>query len=624
MSKQQFQTEVSQLLDLIVHALYSHKEIFLRELISNASDAIDKLRYLALTNEKMKKIEFEPRIDIKFDDKKMKTLTISDTGIGMDEKDLSSDLGTIARSGTKTFLSKMTGDAKKDSSLIGQFGVGFYSVFMVTDKVEVISKKAGQKNAYKWISDGKSGFEIQETERDDYGTTVILHLNDEGKEYASRWKIEEIIKKYSNHIAFPIYLHYEEEEPVDKDSKKTKTVKKEDQINTVTALWKQSKSQLKEKDYNEFYKTIAHDMDDPLMYIHTHAEGKLEYSTLFYIPKKAPFDLYHLNYLPGVKLYIQRVFITSDEKELLPTYLRFVKGIIDSEDLPLNVSRETLQHNKIMENIRAASVKKLLSEFKKLADKDKDKYSQFYNEFGRALKEGLYHDFTNRDILLELIRFKSTKSDEPISLAEYKKNMKKDQKVIYYISGGNAEGLKNSPLLEAYKNNDIEVLLMVDEIDEIVIPSIGRYNDIELKSVNISDSADDLDKEEKDKKTSKANEDLTFRIKEVLKDEVKDVKISKRLSDSPSCIVTDKNDPTIQMQNMMRSMGQANMPAVKPILEINPDHKIIKKLKKVEEKKLFEDISLLLLDQAVLIGGGEIKNPSTFIKTLNKVMEKAL
>jgi len=623
MAKQQFQTEVNQLLNLIINSLYQNKDIFLRELISNASDALDRLRYLTLTDEKMKKIKFDPRIDIYFDEKKQNTLTVSDSGIGMNDKDLEKDLGTIARSGTKNFLSKMTGNAKKDSNLIGQFGVGFYSIFMVADNVEVITRKAGENKAYKWISDGKTGFEITEAEQDHFGTTVILHLNKEGKEFASRWRIDDIIKKYSNHIPFPIFLHYTE--VISADEKKEKKEKKEErteQINTTTALWQRPKSSLKAKDYNDFYKSISMDTEDPLLYIHTKAEGKLEYTTLFFIPKKAPFDMYFMEYQSGIKLYIKRVFITDDDKELMPRYLRFVRGIIDSEDLPLNISRETLQQNRILASIRSASVKKILSEFQSLA-KDKKKYDDFYKQFGKALKEGLYGDFANRETLLELVRFKSTKAEGYTSLAEYKKRMKKNQKAIYYIMGPNEEGLRHSPLLEAYKKDDIEVLLVTDEMDELVIPAVGMYKDLPLKAVNISDTADDLKKKEDEKKTKPLG-DLIKKIKDVLKDEVKEVKVSSRLSDSPSCIVMDKNDPTLHMQQVLKALGRDGLKEIKPILEINPDHDIIKKLKKVEDKRMFEDTSRLLLEQAILIEGGELKNPADFAKRLNNIMSKAL
>jgi molecular chaperone HtpG len=471
MAKHSFQTEVNQLLHLIIHSLYSHKEIFLRELISNASDALDKLKYLTLVDETYKGLPFHPRIDIRMDEKDHKWLSVSDTGIGMNDQDLVENLGTIARSGTRLFLNQMTGDAKKDSNLIGQFGVGFYSSFMVADRVEVITRKAGESKAWRWESDGKGEYEIQEAERDSFGTTVTLFLNEEGREFASRWRIEEIIRKYSNHVPFPIFLHYEKTEYDDKGKEKGKK-QMEEQINSASALWKRPKSELKEEDYHEFYKTLSHDTEDPLLYIHTRAEGTLEYTTLFYVPKKAPFDMYQVDYRPGVKLYVKRVFITDDDKELMPTYLRFLRGVIDSEDLPLNVSREILQQNRILVNIRNASVKKVLGEFQRLALEDKEKYHQFISQYNRPLKEGLYTDYANRDVLLELVRFKSTKVEGYTSLEEYVHRMLPDQKAIYYITGDNEITLRNSPLLEAYKKKDIEVLIMDDEIDEIVIPAI--------------------------------------------------------------------------------------------------------------------------------------------------------
>ena len=620
MSKHQFQTEVNQLLNLIVHSLYSHKEIFIRELISNASDALDKLKYLNLTDEKFKELPFEPRIDIEFNEKD-KTLTISDTGLGMNEKELVENLGTIASSGTKNFLSKMTGNKANDANLIGQFGVGFYSAFMVSKKVEVISKKAGDNKAYKWISDGESEYEIEETERKNNGTTITCYLNEEGEEYTNRWQIENIVKKYSNHIPFPIFIHYEEIENKG-DEKKEKKTAKIDQVNAASAFWKRPKSELKKEDYDEFYKTLSHDSTEPLLHIHTHAEGTLQYSTLFYIPKKAPWDMFKMDYQTGVKLYVKRIFITDEDKELMPSYLRFVKGVIDSEDLPLNISREILQKNKILANIRNASVKKILSEIGKLST-DKKKYNEFWTEFGNPLKEGLYSDFTNKDTLLELVRFKSTKSDGLTSFAEYKSRMKPDQKTIYYISGGQESVLRNSPLIELYKKKDIEVLIMDSEIDEIIIPSVNKYKDVDLKSVNRSDAADDL-KEEKDKEAEKEVKSLVNKIKEVLKDHVKDVKASTRLSDSPSCIVADQADPTMHMQHLMKAMGQDNMPKVKPILEINPEHDIIKKLNETKDKAVIEDVSWLLLEQAMIIEGVKIEDPTNFIKRLNKFLSKGI
>ncbi len=581
MAKHQFQTEVNQLLHLIIHSLYSHKEIFLRELVSNASDALDKLKYLTLTDEAFKQLDFSPRIDIEFDEKDKKTLTIRDNGIGMNDQDLVENLGTIARSGTKDFLSRMSGEQKKDANMIGQFGVGFYSSYMVADRVEVVSRKAGEEKAWRWISDGQSDYEIAEAERESQGTTVTLHLNDEGKEYASRWEIEQTVKKYSNHIAFPIYLHYLKTEYDDKGKEKKKEAAAE-QINSASALWRRPKAEITEEDYAEFYKSIGHDSEDPLLTVHTRAEGTLEYVTLFYVPQKAPFDLFQADYRPGVKLYVKRVFITDDEKELLPVYLRFVRGVIDSEDLPLNVSREILQQNRVMASIRSASVKKLLGEFRELAEKDREKYGTFVAEFNRPLKEGLYSDFANRETLLELVRFKSTKVDGFTSLAEYKGRMLPDQKAIYYVTGENEQTLRNSPLLEAYKKKDIEVLIMDDEIDEIVVPSIEKYQDVELKPVNRSGAADEL-KTDEDRKKEQDLGPVVEKIAKALGERVKKVVASSRLSDSPSCIVADENDPTVQMQHLLRAMGQKEMPDVKPILEVNPDHEIVRKLQGTDD-----------------------------------------
>jgi len=622
MAKHKFETEVNQLLQLIIHSLYSHKEIFLRELISNASDALDKLKLLTLTDDAFKEYQLEPRIDIAFDEA-AKTLTISDTGIGMTADELIDQIGTIARSGTKNFMQTLSGNEKKDANLIGQFGVGFYSAFMVADTIEVISRKAGSDQAVKWLSDGKSEYEITDAERDRDGTTVVLHFNENGQEYTNRWSIEEIIKKYSNHIAFPIYLHYEDtrsegEGDARKDIKEQKT----DQVNEASALWKRSKKDLTDEDYHEFYKTIAHDSDDPMLSIHTQAEGTLEYTTLLYVPSKAPFDMYHADYQTGVKLYVRRVFITDDEKELMPSYLRFVRGVIDSEDLPLNVSREILQQNPVLAKIKSGSVKKLLEEFADLA-KDKEAYSAFIAEYGRPLKEGLYQDYENREKLLELVRYKSTVAEGYTSLAEYKERMQADQKYIYYITGDNEQMLRNSPLLEMYREKNIEVLIMDQDIDEIVIPSVHKYKDTEFRSINRSDAAEDL-KTESDKEHEKQIEPLIKRIKDVLGDDVKDVKASTRLSDSPSCVVADENDPTVQMQTILKSMGQKNVPEFKPILEINPTHAIVQSMADISDGPLFEDISRLLFEQALLIEGVPIKDPARFAKCLNDVMSKAL
>ena len=621
MSQQPFQTEVSQLLKLIIHSLYSHKEIFLRELISNASDALDKLRYITLTKDAFKSLRFEPRVTIEFQDGDNPILTIVDTGIGMSKKELQDNLGTIARSGTKSFLSKLSGDAKKDSQLIGQFGVGFYSSFMVADHVEVASKKAGNKEAWRWESDGQSGYEIKKDVKKDFGTSITLHLNDEGKEFASRWQIENLVKKYSDHIDFPIYLTYPDIE-YDNEGKEKSRKSKTEQINDAKAFWTRSKSELKKKDYNEFYKSLANDMEEPFDWIHFQAEGNLEFTILFYIPEKASPDIFRADYRSGVKLYVNRVFITDDDKELLPTWLRFVRGIIDSSDLPLNVSREILQQNRIMAKIRSNSVKKILDKLKAISG-DKERYSHFFEQYGRLIKEGVYQDFEHKEALTELLRFKSTKDDGLVSLREYVGRMREDQKSIYYITGQNQVSLRNSPLLEIYSKKDIEVLILDDEIDEIIITGVPKYDEKELKSVKRSGAAEDLS-DDKNEENEKSLKPVLKKIKKLLDDKVKDVKVSQRLNDSPSCIVADENDPTAQMQELMKSMGQMDVPDIKPILEVNPNHEIIIKLKGKIKKSDFDSIALLLYEQALIQEGVKLEDPSGFVKRLNKFVAETL
>jgi molecular chaperone HtpG len=621
MSKREFQTEVSQLLQLIVHSLYSHPEIFLRELISNSSDALDKLRHLTLTDEAYKSLPFDPRIDLELDEEN-KTLTIADTGIGMSEEELSSNLGTIARSGTKNFLSSLSGDAKKDSNLIGHFGVGFYSAFMVADKVEVVSRKAGDDKAWRWISDGKTGFEIEPAERSAAGTTVLLHLNEEGQQYANSWRLQEIVKKYSNHIAFPIFLTYDKSEWNEEEKKSVKT-RTTEQVNSASALWRRNKSELKDEDYKELYKSISGDWEDPLFWFHTRAEGSLEYTTLFYVPAKAPVDLYHADYKTGVKLYVKRVFIMDDAKELLPAYLRFVRGIIDSEDLPLNVSREILQQNRILTTIRNASVKKILSELKNIASGDQELYLKFINLYNRPLKEGLYSDYANREALLDLVRFKSTKVEGLTSLADVKSRMKEGQKSIYYLTGGTDSLLRSSPLLEIYKKKDIEVLLLDDEIDEIVFSGIEKYGDIDLKAANKAATSEDL-KDEAEPDKADSLKPLIDKLKATLGDRVKDVRASVRLADSPSCIVSDEDEPSMKMQQMLRAMGQKDLPALKPTLEINPDHEIVKKLLARSDDAVAEDAAWLLFDQALLMEGVPLQDPAHFVQRLNRILNLSI
>ena len=637
MAKYEFQTEVNQLLHLIIHSLYSNKEIFLRELVSNASDALDKLKYLTISDAALKNLAFNPRIDISFnEDAATPTLTIRDTGIGMNDEDIKNNLGTIARSGTKAFLEQLAAEDKKDSNLIGQFGVGFYSAFMVASKIEVISKKAGENTVWKWISDGKGEYELEQTDDSAFpliddvpeganGTCITLYLNNEDSEFASRWKIEDIIKRYSDHIAFPIYLHYIHKEYDDKGNEKSQAAKSE-QINDASALWQKPKSELKDEDYKNFYKSLSHDSTDPLLYIHTKAEGTQEYTTLFYVPAKAPFDMYHADYKPGVKLFVKRVFITEDEKELLPVYLRFVRGIIDSEDLPLNVSREILQQNRILNNIRSASVKKLLGEFKKLSENDKKKYETFIAEYNRPLKEGLYSDYEHRDELLELIRFRTTNEENTwTSLADYVQRMKEGQKAIYYITGGDEKALRQSPHLEAYKAKGFEVLIMPDEIDDIVIPSVGKYKDWELKAANRAGSDEELSTDEEKKEAKQKEKDfkpIVEKIKNALGDAVKEVRLSKRLADSPSCIVVDENDPSLQMERMMRAMGQQLRGEVKPILEINAEHPILQRLKDTDDETFIADTAFVLLDQALLLEGSTLKDTADFVKRLNKLLAR--
>jgi len=621
LSQQPFQTEVSQLLKLIIHSLYSHKEIFLRELISNSSDALDKLRYLTLTKDDFKSLSFDPKVSLEFQDGDEPTLTISDSGIGMSKKELQDNLGTIARSGTKNFLSKLSGDAKKDSQLIGQFGVGFYSSFMVADRVEVSTKKAGNKESWRWISDGETGFEIKKDVKKENGTSITLFLNDEGKEFASRWKIESLIKKYSDHIDFPIFLTYSETDYDDEGKEKGKEIKT-DQVNDAKAFWTRSKSELKDKDYKEFYKSFSNDMEDPFDWVHFRAEGNLEFTILFFMPKKASPDLFRADYQSGVKLYVNRVFITDDDKELLPPWLRFVRGVIDSSDLPLNVSREILQQNRIMAKIRSNSVKKVLDRLKTIAG-DKEKYSEFFDQYGRLIKEGVYQDFEHKEALTDLLRFKSTKGDDLVSLREYVERMREDQKSIYYITGQNQVTLRNSPLLEMYAKKDIEVLILDDEIDEIIITGVPKYDDKELKSVNRSGAAEDFS-DDSDKEDEKSLKPVLKKMKKLLGDKVKDVKVSSRLSDSPSCIVADENDPTAQMQEMMRSMGQMDMPEVKPILEINPNHDIVSKLKDKTRQKSFDDIAFLLYEQALIQEGVKLEDPAGFVERLNGIIAETL
>ncbi|WP_297195001.1 molecular chaperone HtpG [uncultured Campylobacter sp.] len=605
-----FKTEVNQLLQLMIHSLYSNKEIFLRELISNSSDALDKLTLLTVSDDKYKKIKFEPRIDIKFDAKN-KILIISDNGIGMNNEDLNTNLGTIAKSGTKSFLENLSGDAKKDSQLIGQFGVGFYSAFMVASKVEVLSKKALDDKAYLWTSDASS-YDIKEAEKEDFGTSIKLFLKDD--EFLNPYRIESIVTKYSNHIQFPIFMEKEEyENTKEGEEAKTKTVVV--QINTAQALWRQNKSSLKQEDYDKFYEQNFHDSNKPLLSIHTKSEGKIEYNTLFYIPSVAPFDLYRTDYQSHLKLYVKRVFISDDDKELLPTYLRFVRGILDVEDLPLNVSREILQENIILKSVQEASVKKILSELEKLMKKDKEKYEKFFKIFGKVIKEGLYGFSAEREKLLKLMLFKNMNSDKVITLSEYKENMQEGQKEIFYITGSSENLLRNSPLLESYKHKKINVLILDDDIDAIIAPMLPEFEGLKFVAINKSDEENKVSDEEKQEFAG-----ILSKFKEILKDEVSDVLPSSRLYDSACCIVYDKDKPDFAMQQLLRQMGQED--DVKPILELNLKHEILQKLKNNES--YIHDVAILLLNMAKLNEGLGVKNAKEFNDILNKFITKAL
>ncbi len=630
MAKHQFQTEVNQLLQLMIHSLYSNKEIFLRELVSNGSDAMDKLNMLVLTDDAYKGVAFDPRIDIVLD-KENKTLTISDTGIGMNDEDLVAHLGTIAKSGTKAFMENLSGDQKKDSQLIGQFGVGFYAAFMVADKVEVTSKKAGEEQAYKWISAGDGEYEIEKADKEGHGTSIVLHLKEEESEFLETYRITSIIEKYSNHIPFPIFMDKENYIPAEKDDegkeiKPASTEMKNEQINKASALWTISKSELNDEDYKDFYSSIAHDTAEPLAWMHNKAEGAIEYTTLFYVPSKAPMDMYRVDYAPGIKLYINRVFITDDNKELMPTYLRFLRGVIDSKDLPLNVSREILQSNPVMSKIRNASVKKVLSELAKMMNKDAEKYGKLYAEFGNVLKEGLYSDYGNREKILELLQFKTLNSDETTSIEEFVKNVDAEKKEIYYITGKmSLSMLKNSPSLERFKAKGIDVIVMNEEIDTIVMPMVTEYK--EYKFVNVADAKldDSQEAKQKEEELTKEYEGLIGEFKTALGESVKNVEVTTELTESPVALKIDKEDPSYMMAQMMAQMGQGGeLPPIKPILQINPNHEILTKLKDSADQNLINDAAHVLLDQAKLFEGMELDDTAGFVTRMNRIMSKAL
>ena len=617
-----FQTEVKQLLQLMIHSLYSNKEIAIRELISNASDASDKLRFEALENSKLYEDDTELKINVDFD-KEKRTITISDNGIGMNRDDIVNNIGTIAKSGTKEFLSKLSGDQAKDANLIGQFGVGFYSAFILADEVILESRKAGTKDGFRWTSSGDGEFTLEAIDKKLRGTTVTLILKEDASEFLDDFRLKGIIKKYSDHITLPILMKKTE-------LKDGETIQLDDSesINDASAIWTKNKKDIKGEEYDEFYKSLTYDSEPPLAHFHNKVEGSQEYTSLLYIPSKAPFDLYDRDRHQGVKLYVNRIFIMEATEKLMPSYLRFVKGVIDSSDLPLNVSREILQDSKAVESIKSGTVKKLLSSMQDLAKKKPEKYQKFWNEFGRALKEGPAEDFTNKEKIAGLLRFSSTnsKSDEQdVSLTDYIERMKADQEVIYYITADSLMAAKNSPHLEIFKKKDIEVILLGDRVDEWMIASLPEFSGKKLQSIAKGDL--DLgkleDKKEKDKK-KKIEDDaknLVEKIKESLGDKVAEVKVTHRLTDSPACLVVGENDISGNLERILKAAGQ-NTPDIKPILEINPEHDLIKKLDSYQGKKEFNEYSSVIFDQALLSEGGQLEDPVSFIKKINHLLVK--
>ena len=609
----EFQTEVSQLLDLMIHSLYSNKEIFLRELVSNASDAIDKLKFESLSNDKLIEAKEEPSIHIDID-KDAGTITIKDNGIGMTHDEVMENIGTIANSGTKKYLEGLDKNQTQDSNLIGQFGVGFYSAFIVSNTVTLLSRKAGddKANGTKWISKGKGDYSIETVELEDYGTTIILDVKKAEKEFIDDFRIRGVISKYSDHITVPILML--------KPSEEDKDVAEYEKINEATAFWMKDKKELSQADYDEFYKALTYDFEGPLTQIHNRVEGKLDYSSLLYIPKKAPFDMWEPKRKSGVKLYAKRVFIMEGNEELLPQYLRFIKGVIDTADLSLNVSREILQGSKVVDTIKKASVKRILSELDKMSKNKPEDYATFWKEFGMVIKEGVVEDFANKDKISNLLRFTSTStdnSDQTISLQDYIGRMKEGQKNIYYVTADTYAAAKGSPHLEIFKQKDIEVLLLSDRVDEWLVANFGDFEEYSLKSIAKGDLEDLDSKEDKKKKekTVKDFESVITKAQEILSNQVKEVKVSSRLSESPSCLVADENELGGNMERIMKSLGQ-DIPDTKPILEINPDHPLVIKLK----TKVDEDLVKVLFDQAVLSEGGQIKEPAEFVKRMNKLL----
>ena len=621
-----FQTEVEQLLNLMINALYSNKEIFLRELISNASDASDKLRSLAVEDIALLGQDTELKIWVLFD-KDAKTITIRDNGIGMSREEVIKNLGTIAHSGTKQFLNNLTGDKAKDSNLIGQFGVGFYSAFIVAKEVEVMTLRAGMtpEHGVSWSSTGKGDYTVKNIEKADRGTTIVLHLKEEGEEFLDYYRLKNVITKYSDHIAIPIVMNKVTTEG-EKENIKEKTV--EETVNQAKALWTQPKSEIKDEDYQALYKHISHDFEDALSFAHNKVEGSMEYTSLLYIPARAPFDLWNREGQRGLKLYIQRVFIMDEADQFMPMYLRFIKGIIDTNDLPLNISREILQHNKVTEKMRTALVKRVLSMLEELLEKEPEKYTKFWSQFGQVMKEGPGEDFANRDRIASLLRFASTHQDnaiQSVSLKDYISRMKEGQDKIFYITAESFEAAKHSPHLEIFRKKGIEVLLLSERVDEWLVTHLTEFDGKKLASVAKGDldlgaMVDDIPKEEKEKKESDFDS-VIKQMKEVLGDKVKEVRLTYRLTDSPSCVVADENEMGLHMRRLMEATGQSFMGAGdKPIFEVNPDHNLIQQLKRESDDDRFKEWTFLLFEQAVLAEGGHLENPAQFVARMNRLL----
>lgn len=618
----EFQTEVNQLLKLMIHALYSNKEIFLRELISNASDALDKLRFAAVSDDSLNEGDEKLAITIGFD-KEARTVTISDNGIGMTRDEVIANIGTIANSGTKKFLESMTGDQAKDSNLIGQFGVGFYSSFIVADEVTLETRKAGTSEGTRWTSKGEGEYTLEEVSKDDKGTSITLHLKEDMDEFLDRFRLKNIITTYSDHINFPIQMKKTE---WDEEAKEDKELDELEQVNKATAIWTQPKSELSDEDYKNFYQTISHDFQEPAAHIHNKVEGTLEYTSLLYLPKKAPFDLYDRDRRYGLKLYVKRVFIMDDAEHLMPTYLRFVRGVIDSADLPLNVSREILQSNKVVDKIRAASVKRVLDHLGKMAKADdSDEYHNFWDEFGQVLKEGLVEDFANKDKIAKLLRFSTTHDDkveQRIALQDYVDRMSEDQEAIYYIVADTHAAAKGSPHLEMFRKKGIEVLLLSDRIDEWLVSHLNEFEGKQLKSITSADLKEFDEEAEKElsEEDKKQREALTEKVKKALGEElVQDVKVTHRLTDSPACVVNAEGEMSAHMIRMMEQMGQ-EVPKQKPVLELNPDHTLVKKLEAMDNDDTVKEWSLFLLEQAQLAEGHQLEEPAAFIKRMNSLL----